>query len=143
MRRIVHYELGEPARVLRLEEGAAPLLAPDQVRVRLSCAPVHPGDLLGVMGSPAFGTPPTIGSAGRVPGFEGTGVVSEVRCRAPHQQGPDGARRKGYQTCPKRSRGGDTRLGLARVPSFRDRSQRLEGPRAGRRRGRPNPCRNR
>ena len=78
MRRIVHYELGEPARVLRLEEGAAPLLAPDQVRVRLSCAPVHPGDLLGVMGSPAFGTPPTIGSAGRVPGFEGTGVVSEV-----------------------------------------------------------------
>jgi hypothetical protein len=43
MRRIVHYELGEPARVLRLEEGAAPLLAPDQVRVRLSCAPVHLG----------------------------------------------------------------------------------------------------
>lgn len=78
MRRIVHYELGEPARVLRLAEGAAPLLAPDQVRVRLSCAPVHPGDLLGVMGSPAFGTPPTIGSAGRVPGFEGAGVVSEV-----------------------------------------------------------------
>jgi NADPH2:quinone reductase len=78
MRRIVHYELGEPARVLRLEEGAAPLLASDQVRVRLSCAPVHPGDLLGVMGSPAFGTPPTIGSAGRVPGFEGAGVVSEV-----------------------------------------------------------------
>ena len=78
MRRIVHYELGEPARVLRLAEGAAPLLAPDQVRVRLSCAPVHPGDLLGVMGSPAFGTPPTIGSAGRVPGFEGTGIVSEV-----------------------------------------------------------------
>ena len=78
MRRIVHYELGEPARVLRLEEGAVPLLAPDQVRVRLSCAPVHPGDLLGVMGSPAFGTPPTIGSAGRVLGFEGTGVVSEI-----------------------------------------------------------------
>jgi NADPH2:quinone reductase len=78
MRRIVHYELGEPARVLRLEEGAAPLLAPNQVRVRLSCAPVHPGDLLGVMGSPAFGTPPAIGSAGRVPGFEGAGVVSEV-----------------------------------------------------------------
>lgn len=78
MRRIVHYELGDPARVLRLEEGAAPLLAPDQVRVRLSRAPVHPGDLLGVMGSLAFGTPPTIGSAGRVPGFEGAGVVKEV-----------------------------------------------------------------
>ena len=30
------------------------------------------------MGSPAFGTPPTIASNGRVPGFEGAGVVSEV-----------------------------------------------------------------
>jgi len=30
------------------------------------------------MGSPAFGTPPTIASGGRVPGFEGAGVVSEV-----------------------------------------------------------------
>jgi NADPH2:quinone reductase len=78
VRRIVHHELGEPARVLRLEEGAAPQLAPNQVRVRLSCAPIHPGDLLGVTGSPAFGTPPAIGSVGRVPGFEGAGVVSEV-----------------------------------------------------------------
>src|SRR6266851_6024424 len=78
VRRIVHYELGEPARVLRLEEGAAPQLAPNQVRVRLSCAPIHPGNLLGVTSLPAFGTPPAIGSAGRVPGFEGAGVVSEV-----------------------------------------------------------------
>jgi NADPH:quinone reductase len=30
------------------------------------------------MGSPAFGTPPTIAPDGRVPGFEGAGVVSEV-----------------------------------------------------------------
>jgi threonine dehydrogenase-like Zn-dependent dehydrogenase len=29
-------------------------------------------------GSPAFGTPPTISAAGRVPGLEGAGVVSEV-----------------------------------------------------------------
>jgi NADPH:quinone reductase len=78
MRRIVHYELGEPARVLRLEEGAVTELVPNQVRVRLSCAPIHPGDLLGVMGSPAFGTPPAIGSAGRVPGFEGAGVITQV-----------------------------------------------------------------
>src|SRR5437870_1499743 len=78
MRRIVHYELGEPARVLRLEEAEAPQLVANQVRVRLSCAPIHPGDLLGVKRSPAFGTPPAIGSAGRVPGFEGAGVVSEV-----------------------------------------------------------------
>src|SRR5260221_13016453 len=78
MRRIVHHELGEPARVLRVEDGPSPLLGPDPVRVRLSYAPIHPGDLLGIMGSPAFGTPPTIASDGRVPGFEGAGVVSEV-----------------------------------------------------------------
>jgi NADPH:quinone reductase len=81
MRRIVHHELGEPARVLRVEDGPAPSLGPDQVRVRLSCAPIHPGDLLGIMGSPAFGTPPPIASGGRVPGFEGAGVVSEVGTR--------------------------------------------------------------
>jgi NADPH:quinone reductase-like Zn-dependent oxidoreductase len=78
MRRIVHHELGEPARVLRLEEGKAPPLAPDQVRIQLSCAPIHPGDLLGIMGSPAFGSPPTIGHGGRVPGFEGAGVVTRL-----------------------------------------------------------------
>src|ERR1700730_14029009 len=78
MRRIVHHELGDPAQVLRVEDGPSESLGPNQVRVRLSCAPIHPGDLLGVMGSPAFGTPPTIASGGRVPGFEGAGVVSEV-----------------------------------------------------------------
>jgi NADPH:quinone reductase len=78
MRRIVHHELGEPAQVLRVEDGPSAALGPDQVRVRVSYAPIHPGDLLGVMGSPAFGSPPTIGSGGRVPGFEGAGVVSEV-----------------------------------------------------------------
>jgi len=78
MRRVVHHELGEPARVLRVEDGPSTPLGPDQVRVRLSYVPIHPGDLLGIMGSPAFGTPPTIASGGRVPGFEGAGVVSEV-----------------------------------------------------------------
>jgi NADPH2:quinone reductase len=81
MRRIVHQELGEPARVLRVEDYPSEPLGPDQVRVRVSYAPIHPGDLLGVMGSPAFGTPPTIGSGGRIPGFEGAGVVSEVGAR--------------------------------------------------------------
>jgi NADPH:quinone reductase-like Zn-dependent oxidoreductase len=33
------------------------------------------------MGSPAFGTPPSTGPGGRVPGFEGAGVVSEVGAR--------------------------------------------------------------
>jgi NADPH2:quinone reductase len=78
MRRIVHHELGEPARVLRVEDGPSTSLGQDQVRVRLSYAPIHPGDLLGIMGSPAFGTPATIASGGRIPGFEGAGAVSEV-----------------------------------------------------------------
>ena len=69
MRRIAHYELGEPARVLRVEGAARPeMIPPDCVRVRVSCAPIHPGDLLGIRGSPAFGTAPTIGPNGRVPG---------------------------------------------------------------------------
>ena len=78
MRRIVHHELGEPVRVLRVEDGPSAPLGPEQVRVRVSYAPIHPGDLLGIVGSPAFGTPPTIASGGRVPGFEGAGVVSEI-----------------------------------------------------------------
>ncbi len=78
MRRIVHHELGRPAELLRVEESPHESLGPNQVRIRVSYAPIHPGDLLGVAGSPAFGTPPAIASGGRVPGFEGTGVVSEV-----------------------------------------------------------------
>ena len=81
MRRIVHHELGQPSELLRAEEGSSEPLGPNQVRVRVSFAPIHPGDLLGVMGSPAFGTPPSIGPGGRVPGFEGAGVVSEVGAR--------------------------------------------------------------
>jgi NADPH:quinone reductase len=81
MRRIVHHELGQPAQVLRVEDGPSESPGPDQVRIRVSYAPIHPGDLLGVMGSPAFGTPPTITSGGRVPGFEGAGVVREVGAR--------------------------------------------------------------
>src|SRR5260370_3446312 len=78
MRRILHHELGEPARVLRVEDGPSTSLGPDQVRGRVSYAAIHPGDLHGVTGSPAFGTPPTVASGGRVPGFEGAGVVSRV-----------------------------------------------------------------
>src|SRR6202008_483767 len=78
MRRIVHHELGQPSELLRVQEGPSEPLGPNQVRVRLSYAPIHPGDLLGIMGSPAFGMPPAIAPDGRVPGFEGAGVVSEV-----------------------------------------------------------------
>jgi NADPH2:quinone reductase len=78
VRRIVHHELGQPEQVLQVEDCPSEPLGPDQVRIRVSYAPMHPGDLLGVRGSPAFGTPPTISPAGRVPGLEGAGVVSEV-----------------------------------------------------------------
>src|SRR5258708_32819109 len=81
MRRIVHHGLGQPAELLRVEESPSEPLGANQVRVRVSYAPIHPGDLLGVMGSPAFGTPPSIGPGGRGPGFEGAGVVSEVGAR--------------------------------------------------------------
>jgi NADPH:quinone reductase len=81
MRRIIHHTLGEPAQVLRVEDGPCAAPGPDQVCVRVSYAPIHPGDLLGVMGSPAFGLPPTIGADGRIPGFEGAGVVSDVGAR--------------------------------------------------------------
>ena len=78
MRRIVHHERGDPAQVLRVEDGPSTPLGPGQVRVRVSCAPIHPGDLHGITGSPAFGMPPMIAPDGRVPGFEGAGVVTEV-----------------------------------------------------------------
>src|ERR1700758_960261 len=81
MRRIVHRKLGQPSELLRVEESPSESLGANQVRVRVSYAPIHPGDLPGVKGSPAFGTPPTIGPGGRVPGFEGAGVVSEVGAR--------------------------------------------------------------
>jgi hypothetical protein len=57
---IAHRELGEPARVLRVEVGPSTSLGPSQVRFRLSYAPIQPGDLHGVTGTPAFGTPPTV-----------------------------------------------------------------------------------
>jgi NADPH:quinone reductase-like Zn-dependent oxidoreductase len=78
MRRIVHHKLGNPSEQLRVEECPSEALGANQIRVKVSFAPIHPGDLLGVMGSPAFGTPPTIGPGGRVPGFEGVGVVTEI-----------------------------------------------------------------
>ena len=78
MKRIVHHVLGEPSQVLRVEDAPSEPLGPNQVRVRVSYAPIHPGDLLGIMGSPAFGTPPTIGPGRQVPGFEGAGFVTEI-----------------------------------------------------------------
>jgi NADPH:quinone reductase-like Zn-dependent oxidoreductase len=78
MLRIVHHHYGEPAKVLAAVGSGSLDLPPDQVRVSVSLVPIHPGDLLGIEGSPAFGEPPSIGPTGRVPGFEGAGVISEV-----------------------------------------------------------------
>ena len=87
MRRIVHHKLGDPSELLRVEECPSEALGANQVRVKVSFAPIHPGDLLGVMGSPAFGTPPTIGLDGRVPGFKGAGLVSEIGPRVDQNLG--------------------------------------------------------
>src|SRR5260370_40818423 len=87
MLRIVHHKLGDPSELLRVEECPSEALGANQVRVKVSFAPIHPGDLLGVLGSPAFGTPPTISPDGRVPGFEGAGVVSEIGPRVDQNLG--------------------------------------------------------
>ncbi|MGF6597804.1 NADPH2:quinone reductase [Paraburkholderia sp. GAS448] len=79
MQRIVHTSHGEPAEVLRLEAlSDAPPLASGTALVRVSAAPVHPGDLLGVSASPAFGSAPLIPRGGRVPGVESVGVVEAL-----------------------------------------------------------------
>ncbi|MFP3569760.1 zinc-binding dehydrogenase [Paraburkholderia sp. SIMBA_030] len=79
MQRIVHTNHGEPAEVLRLEalSDAGPLMSGTAL-VRVSAIPVHPGDLLGVSASPAFGAPPRIPAGGRMPGVEGVGVVEAL-----------------------------------------------------------------
>src|SRR5260370_41296734 len=72
MQRIVHTNHGEPAEVLTLEAFSnAPSLVSGAALVRVSAAPVHPGDLLGVSASPAFGAAPLVPRGGRVPGVEG------------------------------------------------------------------------
>ena len=79
MQRIVHTNHGEPAEVLTLEAFSdAPSLVSGAALVRVSAAPVHPGDLLGVSASPAFGAAPFIPRGGRVPGVEGVGVVEAL-----------------------------------------------------------------
>lgn len=79
MQRIVHTSHGEPAAVLRQEAFSdAPAVVSGTALVRVSAAPVHPGDLLGVSASPAFGAAPFIPRQGRVPGVEGVGVVEAL-----------------------------------------------------------------
>ncbi len=79
MLQIVHTRHGEPADVLALEASAdASHSVKGSAVVRVSVVPMHPGDLLSVAASPAFGAPPPLSGRGRVPGVEGVGVVEEL-----------------------------------------------------------------
>src|ERR1700730_4844303 len=79
MPRICYTQPCTPAEGLALEAFSdAPSLASGAALVRVSATPVHPGDLLGVSASPAFGAAPLIPRGGRVPGVEGVGVVEAL-----------------------------------------------------------------
>lgn len=79
MRRIVHHRAGNPLEVLEIDRFSSPdELSADYVAVRMTYAPIHPGDLLGIEASPAAGDPPAIGALGRIPGFEGAGVIERI-----------------------------------------------------------------
>jgi NADPH2:quinone reductase len=79
MPRILHRRLGTPVEVLELTSSEPTgEVGREGILIRVTSTPIHPGDLLGVLGSPAFGAKPDIGEAGRVPGFEGAGVVERI-----------------------------------------------------------------
>ena len=78
-RGIRHHLAGEPADVLAFETiGAIPEPGPEEVRVRVACVPIHPGDLHMIRGSAKGGNAPTIPPEGRVPGFEGAGTIEAL-----------------------------------------------------------------
>jgi NADPH2:quinone reductase len=79
MRRVVHHRFGNPTSVLTIEDLDVVSDIPNgSVVVRVTHAPIHPGDLLGVEGSPSAGKRSPISAAGRVPGFEGAGVIEAI-----------------------------------------------------------------
>jgi NADPH:quinone reductase-like Zn-dependent oxidoreductase len=76
MHAIVHESLGFAGEVLKVRD--IPELGPPgegEALVRVTFAPIHRGDLLAVEGSPAFGAPVSLADGGRIPGFEGVGIV--------------------------------------------------------------------
>jgi NADPH:quinone reductase-like Zn-dependent oxidoreductase len=79
MRGIIYHRYGEPADVLQLTEAPdLPARGKDEVLIRATSRPVHPG-LIGVRGfyRPPGNTSPA-GPDGARPDFEGTGVVEAV-----------------------------------------------------------------
>ncbi|MBV6430124.1 MAG: Quinone oxidoreductase 1 [Bryobacteraceae bacterium] len=75
MKRVVMERCGAPAEVIRIEEAPEPRdPGPHEALVELSISPIHPSDLLTIMGMYAAET----GPLPRVPGKEGVGKVLSV-----------------------------------------------------------------
>jgi NADPH:quinone reductase-like Zn-dependent oxidoreductase len=70
MRRIQFEQFGDPSEVLHVVECAEPTPGPGEVVIRLSARPIHPADLLTVMG--LYGVRPALPAS---PGLEGAGVI--------------------------------------------------------------------
>jgi NADPH:quinone reductase len=73
MRRIQFEQFGDPSEVLHVVECAEPTPGPGEVVIRLSARPVHPADLLTVMG--LYGVRPSLPAS---PGLEGAGVIIAI-----------------------------------------------------------------
>jgi NADPH2:quinone reductase len=79
MHAIVHERLGLAGEVLEFRvvpEPGPP--AEGEALVRVTFTPIHPGDLLAVEGSPAFGDLVSLANGARIPGFEGVGIVEAL-----------------------------------------------------------------
>lgn len=76
---LVHTSHGAPAEVVTLESVPLPP-APKtgEALIRVTHAPIHPGDLHFIKGTPQGGPAVAIDSSGRVPGFEGVGVIEDL-----------------------------------------------------------------
>jgi NADPH:quinone reductase-like Zn-dependent oxidoreductase len=74
MRTVVYDRHGDPSQVLRLDSSAQPPVpAAEEVLVRVLVRPVHPGDLVNIVGSDGDELPQP-----RSPGLEGMGVVESI-----------------------------------------------------------------
>ncbi len=74
MRAVQFDRHGEPREVLQLRDVPAPIAHSGEARIRMLYSPINPSDLLRVRG--VYGTMPSLPAT---PGFEGIGIVEEVR----------------------------------------------------------------
>lgn len=77
-RQIFHIAHGEPGAVLAVRAAPPPSPQDGAIIVRVTHAPIHPGDLAMIAGNPNGGRPAVIGAEGRVPGFEGVGIIESI-----------------------------------------------------------------